>query len=73
MIQGNLASGKEISKIILKKIETKAGMLEAIEEREFTKCIIQLGYSDTYQDFVSDCKKFGKAAAKIELTTWKVS
>ena len=48
-------------------------MLEAIEEREFTKCIIQSGYSDTYQDFDSDGKKSGKAAAKIELTTWKVS
>ena len=31
-----------------------------------------VGILDTYQDFDSDCKKSGKAAAKIELTTWKV-
>lgn len=88
VIQGNLASGKEISKIILKKVEMKSGKLEAIEEKEFTKCIIQsferkeemasftfryTGYSDTYQDFDSDGKKSGKAATKIDLTTWKVS
>ena len=88
MIQGNLASGKEISKIILKKVEMKAGKLEAIEEKEFTKCIIQsferkeeiasftfryIGYSDSYQDFDSDGKKSGKAATKIDLTTWKIS
>ena len=57
----------------MKKVEIKAGILEAIVEREFTKCIIQSGYSDTYQDFDSDDKKFGKAVVKIDPTTLKVS
>ena len=57
----------------IKKSRNEGWKAWRIEEREFTKCIIQSGYSDTYQDFDSDCKKSGKAAEKIELTTWKVS
>ncbi len=88
MIQGNLASGKEISKIILKKVTLISGALEAVEEKEFTKCIIQsferkeevssfnfryTAYSDSYQDYKPDGTKLGKAATKIDLTTWEVS
>lgn len=88
VIQGNLASGKEISKIILKRVEMKEGTLEMMEEKEFVKCVIQSferkqeiasftfrykEYSDTYQDFKSDGKKAGKSAMKIDLATWKVS
>jgi hypothetical protein len=88
MIQGNLAVGKEISKIILKKITITGGSIEVLEEKEFTKCVIQQferkgetsaftfrykAYSDSYQDFKSDGIKLGKAATKIDLTTWEVS
>ena len=87
-LQSNLASGKEISKIILKKVGFMNQKLDTIEEKEFTKCVIQTferkqeiasftfryaGYSDTYQDFKRDGTKSGKAATKIDLPTWKVS
>lgn len=88
IIQGSLAAGKEISKIILKKIIITGGSIEVLEEKEFIKCIIQnferkgevsaftfryTAYSDSYQDFKTDGTKLGKAATKIDLTTWEVS
>jgi hypothetical protein len=85
-VQGSLANGKEIPKIIIKKV-IASGALEPIEEKEFSKCIIQsferigevvsftfrcVSYSESYQDFKSDGSKFGKAAISADLTTWKV-
>jgi hypothetical protein len=87
VIQGNMASGKEISKIIIKKVFPSNGEIAVIEEKEFEKCIIQsfernrdvviftfryTSYSDSYQDFKHDGVKLGKAATKINLTTWEV-
>jgi hypothetical protein len=61
--------------------------MEALEETEFTKCIIQsferkeeiaaftfryTSYSDSYQDFNSDGSKSGKSAVSIDLTTWEI-
>jgi hypothetical protein len=87
IIQSNLANGKEVSKIITKKVSSLSGKREALEEMEFTKCIIQsferrdelvtftfryTSYSDSYQDFNSDGTKSGKSAVNVDLTTWEV-
>ncbi|MBR1734156.1 MAG: hypothetical protein IJ730_01700 [Alphaproteobacteria bacterium] len=88
VLQSNLASGKEIEKIVLKKVGFIGEALQTIEEKEFTTCILQSferrqevasftfrykGYSDSYQDFKKDGSKSGKSATSIDLTTWKVS
>lgn len=87
MILGNLANGKEISKIIVKKVMFLSKELTVIEEKEFTKCFVQSferngeiasftfrysSYSDKYQDFKTDGSKLGTAATKLDLTTWEV-
>ncbi|MDR3151550.1 MAG: hypothetical protein LBT67_01705 [Holosporaceae bacterium] len=87
MIQGYLANRKEISKIIIKKIIPLAGSWEAVEEKEFSKCIVQSfgrrgeialfsfrysAYSDSYVDLKKDGSKMGTAATKVDLATWEV-
>lgn len=86
-ILSKLASGKEISKISIKKVAFLSGELNTLEEKEFTKCFVQsferngeiiafsfryASYSDAYQDFKPDGSKLGKSATKIDLTTWEV-
>jgi hypothetical protein len=87
MIQGNMANGKEIAKISLKKVLSISAKVEPLEEKEFSKCIIQSferkgeiaaftfrynSYSDSYQDFKKDGMKLGKSATKVDLTTWEI-
>lgn len=87
MILANLANGKEISKIITKKVMFLSKELAVVEEKEFAKCFVQSferkgeiasftfrysSYSDTYQDFKTDGSKLGTAATKLDLTTWEV-
>ncbi|MDR2267866.1 MAG: hypothetical protein LBD81_00245 [Holosporaceae bacterium] len=87
MIQGYLANRKEIPKIIIKKVIPLAGSWETVEEKEFSKCIVQSfgrkreiasfsfrysSYSDSYTDLKKDGSKMGTAATKVDLATWEV-
>ncbi|GHT91785.1 hypothetical protein FACS1894122_04710 [Alphaproteobacteria bacterium] len=87
MLQGYLANGKEISKIKIKKVAPISGKLEALEEKEFSKCIVQSferrgdmaafgfrysSYSDSYTDFKDDNTKLGTSATKVDLATWEI-
>ena len=86
MILGNLASGKEISKIFIKKTALLYNAINVLEEKEFSKCTIQsferkgeiaafsfryVSYFDSYQDFKAGAK-LGKSATKIDLATWEI-
>ncbi|MDR1983100.1 MAG: hypothetical protein LBQ08_04900 [Holosporaceae bacterium] len=87
MIQGRLANGVVIPKIIIKKITSLMKKLEVIETKEFFQCVIQSfalvgenisftfrysSYSDSYTDFSEDGTNLGTAATKIDLAKWKV-
>lgn len=87
-IQSCLATGRKISKIIMEKVEEKSGKVEMVERMECEECYVQsfartkeianftfrcTSYSDSFQEFGIDGKKKGKAAVKMNLTTWKVS
>lgn len=87
-IQGCLASGRKISKVIMEKVKEKSGSVESVEKIECEECYVQsffrtkdvasftfrcLKYSDSYQDFGVDGKKQGKAAVKLDLNTWQAS
>jgi hypothetical protein len=87
MIQGRLAKGVVIPKIIIKKVTSLMKKLESIETKEFFQCVIQSfavigenilftfrysSYSDTYTDFSEDGTNLGTAATKIDLAKWKV-
>ncbi|GHT97868.1 hypothetical protein FACS1894126_2690 [Alphaproteobacteria bacterium] len=87
MLQGYLANGKEISKITIKKVKPISGKFEALEEKEFSKCIVQSferrgdmaafgfrysSYSDSYTDFKEDNSKLGTSATKVDLATWEI-
>jgi hypothetical protein len=87
MVQGYLANGKEIAKIIIKKVIPLEKKLETLEEKEFSKCIVQSferrgdvaafsfrysSYSDAYTDFKEDNTKLGTSATKVNLATWEI-
>lgn len=87
-IQSCLANGRKVSKIIMEKVEERSGKVEMVERIECEECYVQSfsrtkeianftfrcsSYSDSFQDFGTDGKNKGKAAVKIDLSTWKVS
>ncbi|MDR1561392.1 MAG: hypothetical protein LBS23_03495 [Holosporaceae bacterium] len=87
MIQGRMAKGVIIPKITIKKVASLSGKLETLENKEFSKCVIQSfsrigeqiaftfrysSYSDSYTDIQVDGTKGGTAATKIDLVTWEI-
>ncbi|MDR2157829.1 MAG: hypothetical protein LBO02_00740 [Holosporaceae bacterium] len=87
MIQGRLAKGVAIPKIIVKKTAVLIDKIEALETKEFFQCILQsfstvgetnsfsfryASYADNYTDFNEEGKKLGTVATKIDLAKWEV-
>ncbi|MDR1335104.1 MAG: hypothetical protein LBJ19_02425 [Holosporaceae bacterium] len=87
VIQSNLANGKEISKIIIKKISFKLNDIATLEEKEFSNCFVQTfsrkgekaifsfrysSYKDTYTDYKSDGTKKGTAGVSVDLVKWEI-
>ncbi|MDR3155503.1 MAG: hypothetical protein LBT90_00145 [Holosporaceae bacterium] len=87
VIQSHLAQGKEISKIILKKVSFMLDKTVTMEEKEFSKCFVQTfsrkgekaifsfrysSYKDTYTDFKADGTKKGTAGVSVDLIKWEI-
>ncbi|MCR5224694.1 MAG: hypothetical protein K6C34_01295 [Alphaproteobacteria bacterium] len=87
MLQGRMAKGVVIPKITIKKTQYISGEIAVLETKEFLKCVIQsferkgelvtftfryITFSDSYTDFKEDGTKLGNAAAKIDLSSWKI-
>jgi hypothetical protein len=87
VIQSHLAQGKEIEKIILKKVSVKLNDTAILEEKEFSKCFVQTfarkreravfsfrysSYKDTYTDFKADGTKKGTAGVSIDFIKWEI-
>ena len=87
MLQGRMAKGVVIPKITLKKTQYISGEIAVLETKEFLKCVVQsferkgelvtfsfryVTISDSYTDYKEDGTKLGNAAAKIDLSSWKV-
>jgi hypothetical protein len=87
MIQSRLAKGTEISKITIMKTTSLTGKILTLEEKTFSKCVIQSfsyvgevvsfsfrysSYSDSYTDYNEDTSKKGTAASQIDLIKWEI-
>jgi hypothetical protein len=85
MIQGRLAKGVAIPKIIVKKV-TLLEKIECLETIEFSQCVAQSfsivergvlfsfrysSYSYSYKDFKEDGTLRGSAAVAIDLAKWE--
>jgi hypothetical protein len=87
MIQGRLAKGVAIPKIIIKKATLLMEKIEYLETIEFSQCVVQSfsivergvlfsfrysSYSYSYKDFKEDGTLRGSAAVAIDLAKWEI-
>jgi hypothetical protein len=85
MIQGRLAKGVAIPKIIIKKVMVLE-KIECLEAVEFSQCVVQSfsiiergalfsfrysSYSYSYKDFKEDGTLRGSAAVAVDLAKWE--